>query len=166
MDRVSILTLLSCPVWSEGTELQHATKIQTHKEKTCEAQKQNLIVHSQAGKYRKKIKCSLSLRDGLGVLWSCTKGGGEKRMREQSLISWKRRCEWCCTTGDKAFVLGVRPVKRPAAEARWLEWWCDAGEVGADFGGGVGQSQSNQWLKGEQAEGKVKIRIRSKLNWK
>lgn len=72
-----------------------------------------------------------------------------------SLISWKRHCGWCCTTRGKAFVLGAQPVWRPAAEARWLEWWRDAGEVGEGFGGGVVQSQSNPWLKSMQTKDKL-----------
>lgn len=158
---VSILTLFVVPLpncrhWTSSCNKNK------QRERHVRHKKQNLTVHSQAEKIQgKKIKCSLSLQDGLGVLWTCT--GRDKKMREQSLISWKRRCGWCCTTGDKAFVLGARPVKRPAAEARWLEWWCDAGAVGEGFGGVVGQNQSNQWLKGEQAkQKKLRMKIKSK----
>lgn len=97
---------------------------------------------------------SFRLQDGLAL------NVQRKKQRKPSFISWKRRCGWCCTTGDEAFALEVQPVKRPAAEARWLGWWCDAGEVGegfgASFGGVGGQNQSNQHLKGAKNKTKTK----------
>lgn len=155
----SVFNTLSCPFFQISRHCTSTCDKNTHTH--WERHTRNTKLDSTFTGWKiqgKKIKCSLSLPGWFRrALNMHREGRGEKRKKRwgcKSLISWKKRCGWCCTTGDKAFVLGARPVKRPAAEARWLEWWCDAGEAGEGFGGVVGQNQSNRWLRGEQAKTK------------